>query len=517
MNTRHAFELSFTRTGNREGERVADHPPIRILVLGAFQGKESGEAAATLAPTAIRRIDIDNFDEVMEKLQPEADLTFDDPEQPAVRLVFESLEDFHPDRLVDRDPVLARLLGIRKRLEDAATFAAAAAELDELLGDGGTSPAEESGPEVAQPEHGTRPETDAETLDRLLGKAHRPTTEPQSHQRALVDEMIKRVVAPQVVSERANARAYAAGVEAAAGLRARRLLHHPDFQRLEAAWRSLFGIVSELDSPGDVEISLLSLDRQGLTEALVENQTDPDHGTLRGLLLTASTSAPDAEPWSLIVGDYTFGPTPRDIEDLAILGSVCHALGAAFLAGADATLLGCSDLLAEPDPRAWTHLQPEAGNAWKALRKSPGAQAIGLAIPRVLLRLPYGKDTDPCDVFPIEEMPRTPAHSDFLWGNPAFLCARALANVAARAGGQPAPVQYVDIDDLPAYILQHGSEQTLQPCAEVYLSASAGDAIAKAGCIPVFSYQRRNKVRIGPIHALAEMPTPGAGPSSRRD
>jgi type VI secretion system protein ImpC len=124
----------------------------------------------------------------------------------------------------------------------------------------------------------------------------------------------------------------------------------------------------------------------------------------------------------------------------------------------------------------------------------------------VLLRLPYGKFADPCDAFTFEEMPSPPTNDAFLWGNPAFHCALVIAQ-AQRDG--TAPPGYADVDDLPAYVYREGDDMRMQACAEVYLSEAAGNAILEMGCIPVFSYQRRNAVRIGPLQTAAIAKTNG--------
>ena len=56
---------------------------------------------------------------------------------------------------------------------------------------------------------------------------------------------------------------------------------------------------------------------------------------------------------------------------------------------------------------------PAGDAAWQALRRSAEAEWVGLALPRFLLRLPYGPDTDSTEAFGFEEMPGTPVHEDY--------------------------------------------------------------------------------------------------------
>jgi len=48
--------------------------------------------------------------------------------------------------------------------------------------------------------------------------------------------------------------------------------------------------------------------------------------------------------------------------------------------------------------------------AWQSLRGRKAAPWLGLAAPRVLLRLRHGKRRDPCNAFAFEEFPGAPEH-----------------------------------------------------------------------------------------------------------
>ena len=72
-------------------------------------------------------------------------------------------------------------------------------------------------------------------------------------------------------------------------------------------------------------------------------------------------------------------------------------------------------------------LKPDDAPAWQGLRQLPEAALVGLAVPRFLLRLPYGENTTSIDKFSYEEMSPPPNPSHYLWGNPALACATLLA------------------------------------------------------------------------------------------
>src|SRR5205085_7960282 len=101
---------------------------------------------------------------------------------------------------------------------------------------------------------------------------------------------------------------------------------------------------------------------------------------------------------------------------------------APLLAAASPDLAGCDAFEAHPDPDDWKQpLSAEVADAWKALRALPESSYLGLALPRFLLRQPYGKESDPIDSFPFEELPGGLDHASYLWGNPSIICGYVLA------------------------------------------------------------------------------------------
>ena len=128
--------------------------------------------------------------------------------------------------------------------------------------------------------------------------------------------------------------------------------------------------------------------------------------------------------WAVVAGNYTFDYTREDAEVLGRMAKIARQAGAGFISAAKANLLGCESLAETPDPDDWQGIPDKQGSqAWEALRELPEAPYLGLALPRFLLRLPYGEDTDPTERFEFEEMTSDLNHEDYLWGNPCFACA----------------------------------------------------------------------------------------------
>jgi type VI secretion system protein ImpC len=206
---------------------------------------------------------------------------------------------------------------------------------------------------------------------------------------------------------------------------------------------------------------------------------------LNRLLVEQGVQVPGTDPWSLIVGQYCFGGLEDDTRLLAALGSIGAHAGGPFLAQASASLLGCDSLAETPNPRDWTAVDTDGRQRWEALRASPAAQWIGLALPRMLLRLPYGPNTDEIDSFAFQEVTDASDHQRFLWGNPAIGCATLIGQAFTERGWQMTPGDVLDIGDLPAYSYPADDERKILPCAEVYLTETAADKILEQGLMPI--------------------------------
>jgi type VI secretion system protein ImpC len=145
------------------------------------------------------------------------------------------------------------------------------------------------------------------------------------------------------------------------------------------------------------------------------------------------------------------------------------------------------------------------------LRRAPVARWLGLALPRFLLRLPYGKNTDAIDSFAFEEMTTPPEHEWYLWGHPAIACAYLLGESFARYGWAMRPGAINEIDGLPAHVYKSDGESELKPCAEVLLTEEAAETLLDAGFMPLASIKGADRVRLVRFQSAANPPTPLAG------
>jgi len=250
--------------------------------------------------------------------------------------------------------------------------------------------------------------------------------------------------------------------------RMRAILHEPGLQSIEAAWRGLDMLVRTVDTGADLKIYILDLTLAELVRHL---------GVLQESLKRKG-------PWAVIGANFVFGQSDAEVEALRRIAGLAKAVEAPFIAEA-----------APPD-------SDEPAAAWLDFRKSPEAVWIGLALPRFLLRLPYGKETSPIDSFPFEEMPAM-QHSDYLWGNPAFLCVSLLAQSFESSGwdGESIPRR---VDGLPVHIYYEDGEPLAKPCAEVLMTQSEAIALMEAGVMPLVSIKGQDAAMLLRFQSVAE-------------
>lgn len=499
------MEFSFSNDPNRTRVEVK---PFNLLVLGDFSGSGGGERTRLTPECPVLKVDIDNMDELWMRFRPQLGFRLGSME---IELSPRDIDDFHPDELYRQLPVFREMRAMRKKLLDPASSHSA---LEEILASG-TLPEETAAgqPQPLAEDAAASKESADSMFERLLGTSASQAARPAAATDRL-DSFIRKLVAPHVVQQ-ADPRVDTAvdSLDLAATELMRRILHNPAFQALEASWRSLIDTVSQLELDDVLGLHVCDINRAELINALPDPGVSLQDSALFELLVQRRQRAADDSPWTVIAGDYYFGASGEDIALLTGLGAAAAVNGGVFLAGATPALLGCNSTAELADVRYWS-TGDESHRLWTSLRQSPFSPHLGLALPRVLLRLPYGKDGEEVDAFSFEEMPG-PNHEDYLWGNPAYHCARLLAEQFSREQWAMSPGSHLDLGALPAYSYIEDGETKLQPCAELLISESTMTAMFEQGLMPVISYRNRNTAVLGRFQSIASPVTALAGAWAR--
>jgi type VI secretion system protein ImpC len=444
-------------------EPLAESQPFRIALFADFSGRANRGLAGGAKAAPPLALDRDNFDAVLKRCAPSLDLPIAGSAS-SVRITFTSLDDFHPE-------ALSRFVTVPGAPTGTAPEPTAGGLLDRMV-------------DAAEPTVSLQPTASVGDLQEFLGAITAGQTVP------------KRDAGQR--EELARTQAYVAG-------QLRALLHHPDFQALEAAWRSAFFLVRRLETGADLQLFLFDVSKRELYDDL---QAATDLRRTEFFRYVSGNSG--GGPWAVLGADYFFSATPEDVNLLSRIALIAGQQRIPFLAGAEPAVWGADSLEGMPDPHEW-RLDPTAAQYWKTLRRLPEAAFVGLAAPRFLLRLPYGRETFPVKEFPFEEMLGEPVHKEYLWGNAAILCLCLLGQTFARDGWKMRPGAVREISRLPLCVWLRDGAPWAQPCAEALLTDRAAETILRHGVMPVLAERDGDRILLSRFQSLADPPQPLVG------
>lgn len=440
------FKFDFIKPAGQPLARDPDSA-MHILLMGNFKGRSE---PATAKPT---RVDMDNFAQVMRSWEPACQIT---ALGKAVNLRFASLDDFHPDKL------LPRLTPLCESAPAAGTTSAIVSE--------GESP-------------------DA-LLGRLMG-GPTPSPAPPKPAPGAVDigALLRSVVGANTASPASPAeQAAQSAANLARTSSLRTVLHERNFQELEANWRGLDLLLRDFGGEEHLALSVLDCGFERLKSDVSANDDLQSSALWQALQRRTGD-----ERFALVLGFYTWNAALPELQALARAATICGTHGATFIGAAGASLAGRHSFGEEAE---FQELPPELQNAWTKVRALPQASRLVLALPRFLLRQPYGALSDPIEAFRFEELTPGAAHEDFLWGNPGILCAHLLADAFLADGWSASTSGFGEVGELPVFRFKENGESIVKPCAETWMPDSAAEKIFAQGLTPVSSVKGRDAARV---------------------
>jgi len=204
------------------------------------------------------------------------------------------------------------------------------------------------------------------------------------------------------------------------------ILHHPEFQKLEASWRGLAYLVSKLPENDSVKIRVLSV----AWAELVQDQSralEFDQSQLFRMVYEGEFGHPGGEPFGILIGDYEIRHRPStehpfdDLETLSKISGVAAASFAPFVSGVHPSFFGLDSFTEMERPldlsRAFDQLEYLK---WRSFRQSEDARFVGLTLPRMLLRVPHEPVTPGSRTIHFREEVEGPDRSKYLWGNSVY-------------------------------------------------------------------------------------------------
>jgi type VI secretion system protein ImpC len=202
------------------------------------------------------------------------------------------------------------------------------------------------------------------------------------------------------------------------------VMHHPEFQKLEGAWRGLHYLVNNTETDEMLKIRVLNIPKQDVARTLKRFKgTNWDQSPLFKKVYEEEYGVFGGSPFGCMVGDYEFDHTPPDTELLGEIAKISAAAHCPFVAGASPKVMQMQSWQELANPRDLTKIftSPEYA-PWRSLRDSDDSRYIGLAMPRFLARLPYGKN-NPAEDFDFNEDVDGAVHDKFTWANSAYAMA----------------------------------------------------------------------------------------------
>ena len=332
-------------------------------------------------------------------------------------------------------------------------------------------------------------------LDALLQKEFRPKTDEAKEAvekavRTLAEQALAQtqLISADVVQ---SITAMIAALDTKLSEQINVILHHPDFQKLEGAWRGLHYLVNNTETDEMLKIRVLNISKTELGKTLKRYKgTAWDQSPIFKRVYEQEYGQFGGEPFGCMVGDYYFDHTPPDVELLGEMGKVSAAAHSPFIAGAGPTVMQMGTWQELADPRDLTKIftTPEYA-AWRSLRESDDSRYIGLAMPRFLSRLPYGAKSSPVPEFDFEEDTAGADHSKFTWANSAYTMATNITR-AFKLYGWCSRIRGIEsggsIEGLPVHTFPTDDGGVDMKCpTEIAISDRREAELAKNGFMPL--------------------------------
>ncbi len=219
------------------------------------------------------------------------------------------------------------------------------------------------------------------------------------------------------------------------------IMQHEKFQKLEGSWRGLNHLITNSETSTELKIRMLNISKKELTRDL-EKAVEFDQSQIFKKIYESEFGTAGGEPYSALIGDYEFSAHPDDLNLLTSMSNVAAAGFCPFVSAANPEMFGFDSFTELSKPRDLEKIFDSAEYAkWRSFRDSEDARFVTLAMPRVLARLPYGKETKPVEEFNFEEASldsdgrqQESGHGEYCWMNAAYAMGTTLSKSYAEYG-----------------------------------------------------------------------------------
>lgn len=273
------------------------------------------------------------------------------------------------------------------------------------------------------------------------------------------------------------------------------VMHHPEFQKVESAWRGLKQLIDGTDFRQNVKIELLDISKDDLRQDFEDSPEVIQSGMYRHTYIQ-EYDTPGGEPIGAVISNYEFDAGPQDIALLRNISKVAASAHMPFIGSVGPAFFGKStmeDVAAIKD--IGNYFDRAEYIKWKSFRDTDDSRYIGLTMPRVLGRLPYGPDTVPVRSFNYVEEVKGPDHEKYLWTNASFAFATNMVRSFIKNGWCVqirGPQAGGAVTDLPIHLYDLGTGNQVKIPSEVMIPETREFEFANLGFIPLSYYKNRD-------------------------
>jgi len=256
-------------------------------------------------------------------------------------------------------------------------------------------------------------------MEELLADAKlRPQDEGYEIAKKGVEAFILEMLAPNRSEDRVDKAlvdAMIAEIDKRLSAQVNEILHHPDLQKLESAWRSLKFLIDRVDFRENIRVEMLNVTKEDLLKDFEDSPEIVKSGLYK-TVYSGEYGVFGGKPYGVICANYDFNTGPQDMELLKKCASVSAMAHAPFISNASPGFFGEQNFLPLPNLKDLKSLFEGPQYArWHSFRESEDSRYVGLCMPRFLLRLPYGEKTIPVKAFNYNE-DVVGVHERYLWG-----------------------------------------------------------------------------------------------------
>ena len=278
------------------------------------------------------------------------------------------------------------------------------------------------------------------------------------------------------------------------------IMQNAKFQKLEGSWRGLNHLLSNSETSTDLKIRMLNISKKELSKDL-EKAVEFDQSQIFKKIYESEFGTAGGEPYAALIGDYEFSGHPEDLDMLTSMSNVAAAGFCPFISAADPKMFGFDSFTELSKPRDLEKIFDSAEYVkWRSFRDSEDSRFVTLTMPRVLARLPYGKDTKPVEAFNFEEASLDSSgrqlesnHDDYCWMNAAYAMGTTLTQSyaeygwctsirGAEGGGK--------VEGLPSHTFVSDDGDMDQKCpTEIGITDRREAELSKLGFLPLCHYK----------------------------